>query len=277
MRRMGAKTDDSGVAGRMMSRIFVGTSGYSYADWRGTFYPEDLPQKEMLSYYAKIFNCVELNFTYYRIPPPTTIQGIVDNTPPDFQLTIKANQATTHELDASVITEFRAGIEPAAEAGKLAGILCQFPFSFKNTQPNRAYLARLAKDLRDYAVIVEFRNDSWITDAMFDFLRANGLAYCSVDEPALRGLVPPVARVTSRVGYLRFHSRDASKWYGGDKERYDYLYTREEMGEWLPRVQQMDEEAEKMYIFFNNCHAGSAAVNAAEFRQMLAELGLLGE
>jgi len=260
-----------------MGRIYVGTSGYSYEDWRGTFYPEDLPQREMLAEYVKRFNCVELNFTYYRLPAARTIEGIVRKTPPGFQVTIKANRATTHELDSSVLDDFKAGVEPAAEAGKLAGVLCQFPFKFKNTQANRRYLAQLASDLRDYTVIVEFRNDSWITEAVFDFLAASNLAYCSVDEPAIRGLVPPVARATSDVAYVRFHSRDASKWYARDKDRYDYLYTREEMAEWLPRVQQLDAEAERTYIFFNNCHAGSAAVNAAEFRQMLAELGLLYE
>ena len=260
-----------------MGKIYVGTSGYSYKDWCGTFYPEDLPSKDMLRHYAKVFNCVELNFTYYRIPGPATIAAMVKNAPPGFQFAIKANEATTHDQDPTVLDAFKKAIEPAVEADALVGVLCQFPNRFRNTQDNRAYLAKLAKDLADYTVIVEFRHDSWIQPAIFDFLRGNNLCYCSVDEPEMRGLVPPVAEATGDVAYVRFHSRDASKWYKGAKARYDYLYTKEELSEWVPKVQELDSEAEKTYIFFNNCHAGSAAVNAAEFKQMLAELGLLAE
>ena len=261
-----------------MGEIYVGTSGYSYADWRGTFYPHDLPAKEMLPHYAKVFNCVELNFTYYGIPRPQVIAAMVRATPTGFQFAVKANEATTHKLDRSVLDVFKAAIEPAHAARRLAGILCQFPFAFKNSADNRAYLNQLAKDLADFRVIIEFRHDSWIKPPIFDFLRSNGLAYCSVDEPSLPGLVPPIAAATSNVAYVRFHSRDASKWFGGEgKARYDYLYTKEELAEWLPRVQQLDSEAEKTYIFFNNCHAGSAAINATEFKRMLAEMGLLKE
>lgn len=261
-----------------MSKVLVGTSGYSYADWRGTFYPKDLPMKEMLRYYATMFNCVELNFTYYRVPEPHVISAMVKATTPGFEFAIKANEATTHKLDRSVLGDFKDGIEPARLANRLAGVLCQFPFGFKNTEENRAYLAQLARDLKDYKVIVEFRHDSWIKPAIFRFLADNALAYCSVDEPKIPGLVPPDAIATSDVAYVRFHSRDASKWFHGDgKDRYDYLYTKEELAEWLPKVRKLASEAERTYIFFNNCHAGHAAVNATEFKQMLAELGLLSE
>ena len=264
--------------GIAMSEILVGTSGYSYADWRGTFYPEDLPTKEMLQYYAKVFNCVELNFTYYGIPNPRVISAMVKATPTGFRFAVKANEATTHKLDPSVLDSFKEAVEPAKVAQRLAGVLCQFPYAFRNTEQNRAYLAQLAKDLADFKPIIEFRHDSWIKPAVFDFLRANRLAYCSVDEPQIPGLVPRIAKVTSDIAYLRFHSRDASKWFGGEgKGRYDYLYTKEEMSEWLPKVKDLDSEAQSTYIFFNNCHAGSAAINATEFKQMLAEMGLLKE
>jgi len=261
-----------------MGKILVGTSGYSYPDWRGTFYPQDLPAKEMLQYYAKIFNCVELNFTYYGIPKPHVIGTMVKGTPYGFQFAVKANEATTHKQDLSVLESFRAAVEPARLTDRLAAILCQFPFGFKNTEENRAYINRLAKELADYPVAVEFRHDSWIKPPIFDFLRENRLAYCSVDEPTLPGLVPPIAKATSSLAYVRFHSRNAQKWFGGgSKERYDYLYSKEELAEWVPKVQQLGTEADRTYVFFNNCHAGSAAVNATEFRQMLSELGLLSE
>jgi len=256
--------------------IAVGTSGFRYADWRGKFYPPDLPEAEMLSYYARHFPCVELNFTYYGIPSPATLERMVERTPEDFKFWVKANEATTHKLDRSVAAQFNEALAPAREAGRLAGILCQFPYSFRNTSRNRAYLAALREDFPHDPLVVEFRNAQWAREPVYEFLRYHGLGFCCVDEPRLRGLMPPVAVATAPVAYVRFHSRDATKWYeSGGKERYNYLYRRDELEEWLPRVQQLSREAESVYIFFNNCHAGHAAVNAQEFKRLLAEIGLI--
>ena len=256
--------------------IHIGTSGYQYEDWRGTFYPQTLETRDMLAHYAQHFGVVELNFTYYGIPKPQTIERMVRLTPPDFQFFVKANEATTHKQDRSVVQAFKDGIEPARAAGKLAGILAQFPWAFKNYPDNRRYLGELSEDFRGYPLIVEFRHASWIRPPVFQFLRERGLGFCCVDEPSIAGLVPPIAEATTETGYIRFHSRDASKWFGGDsKERYNYLYSKEEMAEWIPRIRKLADEVKRIYIFFNNCHAGHAAVNATQFKDMLAELGML--
>jgi uncharacterized protein YecE (DUF72 family) len=255
--------------------IYVGTSGYRFADWAGSFYPEGMKEGEQLAYYSQHFPTVELNFTFYRVPTAKTIAAMVDRTPPSFLFTAKISQAITHDLDRTVLEPFKAGIEPARAAGRLGGLLAQFPYSFKNTLDNRNFLHQLAEDFADYHPVVEFRHLSWIKPAVFDFLRGNRLGFCCVDEPKLSNLVPPVAEATSDTAYVRFHSRDASKWYESGAERYNYLYTKEEMSEWLPKVQKLRDEAENVYIFFNNCHAGHAAVNAAEFQQLLRDIGLL--
>lgn len=257
--------------------IHVGTSGFSYKDWQGTFYPEGLPADQQLAFYAEHFDTLELNFTYYGIPKPTTIERMVERTPDGFSFWVKANQATTHKQDRSVAAEFNDAVAPAREAGRLAGVLCQFPYSFHNNERHRAYLATLGEDFPGVPLVVEFRNAQWARPPVYSFLRGLGLGYCCVDEPDLEGLMPRDAIRTSPVGYVRFHSRDASKWYeGGGKERYNYLYQREELEEWVPKVQELNEEAEGVYIFFNNCHAGHAAVNAEEFKALLAELGIIG-
>lgn len=257
--------------------IHVGTSGFRYKDWRGTFYPDDLPAEEMLGFYAQRFDTVELNFTYYGIPAPHVIARMVERTPDGFAFWAKANEATTHKRDRSVAAQFNDAVAPAREAGRLAGILFQFPYSFRNNQRSRAFLAHLPEDFPHDPLVVEFRNSQWAIDPVFDFLRMHKLGFCCVDEPDLEGLMPRVAAATSAVAYVRFHSRDASKWYeGGGKERYNYLYDRSELEEWLPKTEQLNAEAESVYVFFNNCHAGHAAVNATEFKRMLAEIGLLG-
>jgi len=255
--------------------IYVGTSGYRYKDWTGSFYPDGLPEKEQLGFYSERFPVVELNFTYYGIPRPSVIASMVERTPEGFQFSVKANSATTHKQDRSVLDAFKAAIEPARAAGRLSSVLAQFPFSFKNTTANRRYLHQLAEDFAEYRPVVEFRHKSWIRPVVFQFLRDNGLGYCCVDEPKLDGLVPPVAEATAPTAYVRFHSRDASKWYAGVADRYDYLYSKDELAEWLPKVQALHEEADNVYIFFNNCHAGHAAVNAGELEEMIGQLGLL--
>ena len=257
--------------------IHIGTSGFRYKDWRGAFYPDGLPDDALLAYYAERFATVELNFTYYGIPAPKVIERMVERTPDGFTFWVKANEATTHKRDRSVAAQFNDAVAPAREAGRLAGILCQFPYSFHNSEPSRGYVATLKEDFPHDPLVVEFRNIGWAVEPVYGFLRYHGLGFCCVDEPELDGLMPRDAITTSDVAYLRFHSRDASKWYeGGGKERYNYLYARDELAEWLPKTQQLDQDAEQVYIFFNNCHAGHAAVNAAEFKQMLAEIGLTG-
>jgi uncharacterized protein YecE (DUF72 family) len=257
--------------------VRVGTSGFRYKDWSGVFYPDDLPADEQLPYYADRFNTLELNFTYYGIPRPKTIERMLDRTPQGFTFWVKANEATTHKQDRSVAGQFNDAIAPAREAGRLAGVLCQFPYSFHNNQRNRRYLTTLPEDFPGVPLVVEFRNVRWAKPAVHDFLRFLGLGYCCVDEPELEGLMPRDAILTSPVGYVRFHSRDASKWYeGGGKERYNYRYSTDELKEWVPNVQTLDADAEEVYVFFNNCHAGNAAVNAEEFKRLLSDLGALG-
>ena len=255
--------------------VFVGTSGYSFKDWMGSFYPKGTRQDQLLGYYSTVFGTVELNFTYYRMPEASMLARMVERTPEGFSFCIKANEATTHKLDRAVLDEFKEGIEPVRAAGRLGSVLAQFPFSFKNTTANRQYLHQLAEDFQQYHPVVEFRHLSWIKPPVFEFLRANALGYCCVDEPKLDNLVPPVAHATAGTAYVRFHSRDASKWYAGAAQRYNYRYSTEEMAEWVPKVQMLADEAEKVYIFFNNCHAGHAADNAKEFGEMLRDIGLL--
>lgn len=256
--------------------ICVGTSGYSYQDWVGTWYPAGTADRDMLRLYAEHFKTVELNYTYYRMPSARTVEAIVKKFPEGFRLFVKANSETTHKQNREAAEAFKQGIAPAREAGVLAGILAQFPYSFKNEPPSRDYLKELAEDFEGYDPVVEFRNRGWSKMSTLDLLRKLGLGFCCVDEPDGLGLMPPVAEATTNTGYVRFHSRDKSKWYeGGGKERYNYLYSAEEIAEWTPRVKKLDDITDAVYVFFNNCHAGHAAVNAEQFRGMLSDIGLL--
>ena len=258
--------------------IHIGTSGYSYDDWVGPFYPEGTDKREFLDYYARHFDCNEVNYTYYRMPDAGTLQAMSAKTPPDFRFVIKANREMTHEreeADETTFEEFVAGLNPLREQGKFGCVLAQFPWGFKLSQQNVDYLKRFRKMTHGVPVVVEFRNDSWMRDDTFDFLRRANFGYCCVDQPRIDGLLPPRVEATSSIGYVRFHGRNAEKWWEHDEawERYDYLYSREELTEWVPKVQSLADQTEETYVFFNNHYNAQAVQNADDFADLLEEAG----
>jgi len=258
-------------------RIFVGTSGYSFADWVGPFYPRGTRAGDFLAHYARHFDVVEVNSTYYRVPHPRVLEMMERKTPDHFRFVVKVNQAMTHErsLEPALVRDFRAVLEPLKAAGKYDGLLAQFPWGFKRTPGNEAHLDALRESLAGEPLFVEFRHDSWAAPDVGDWLRTRGLGFCAVDEPALPGLMPPVAMVTGGDAYVRFHGRNAKNWWGrGGGDRYDYDYPAAELKEWVQKVRELAERARRTYLFFNNCHAGQAARNAKLMQDLLRQQNL---
>jgi uncharacterized protein YecE (DUF72 family) len=251
--------------------IKIGTSGFSYPDWIGTIYPADLPERQHLAFYAAEFTTVEINMTYYRVPDPRTTQGWARKTPDSFLFSVKAFQGLTHEREQPDFAGFVAAVQPLVQAGKLACILAQFPYSFHPTPANRDYLKQLRDGLSDLPAVVEFREAGWLNQETFDLLRSLRLGFCSVDEPRLKGLMPPVAIATGPVAYVRFHGRNAAKWYNHQEawERYNYTYSIDELREWAPQIRQLDAAAELTLVYFNNHYAGQAVRGARDLGQLL--------
>lgn len=261
--------------------ILLGTAGFSYVDWRGVFYPARLPAGDMLSFYASRFRAVELDFTYYRMPSAATLGSMAKRTPPGFEFCVKAFRGMTHEPPeqpgdlAGLFYQFVDALRPLRDDGKLGCVLLQFPWSFRWGAAGLGYLEACADLLRGIPTVVEFRNSGWMAEPVrarvLGRLREIGLGFCAVDEPRLRGLMPPLAAATTDTGYVRFHGRNAAKWWKHDmaSERYDYLYTEDELREWTGRIEQLARETVKTYVFFNNCHAGHAATNAAMMASLL--------
>lgn len=253
--------------------IYFGTSGFSYKDWVGPYYPEGTPRQEWLEYYARDFNVTELNFSYYRIPSASTLERLVAKTPKGFVFTLKAHQDMTHnrKRDERVFTEFVDSLEPLIESGKFGCILAQFPWSFRPDEEGLRYLRFLRQQLPDLPVVIEFRRREWIRDETFDFLRDNNLGYCCVDQPRFKSLIPPIAVATSPIAYVRLHGRNAKKWWQHDEawERYDYTYSDEELEEWVPKVRKLDEQADKTFVFANNHWQGQAVQTARQLQMLL--------
>jgi uncharacterized protein YecE (DUF72 family) len=253
--------------------LLIGTSGYSYEDWRGRFYPERLPKNEFLAYYAEHFAACEINFTYYRPPDARTLAGMVRTSGGRVTLVIKAPAALTHARrgDEELVTqELLRALEPVRSAGVLGGVLLQFPYSFHDRPDHRDYLARLRALLPAVPLIIELRNSAWVRETTFALLRAHDLAFCNVDEPRLKGLLPPLGVVTAEPAYVRFHGRNAATWWRHEQahERYDYLYSEQELAEWLPRLRAMEKRARTTYAFFNNHFESKSVENARQLRAL---------
>jgi len=253
-------------------RLRIGTSGFSYGDWRGPFYPDRLPDRQMLDYYARHFPAVEINASYYHVPSARSMASLARRAEGRLEFAVKAPRDMTHarESYASTLPFFREAIGPLREAGRLGCLLVQFPFSFQAAPENKDFLRRLRDDLAADPVAIEFRHRSWITEETFGLLGELGLAYCCVDEPDIPTLPPPVARRTAPVAYVRFHGRNRHNWWNAPDRhgRYDYLYSETELREWVPRLRSLAHGADRCFAFFNNHLRGQAITNA----QMLAGL-----
>ena len=267
--------------------ILIGTSGFSFPDWVGPFYPPGIERSRMLDYYARQFTTVEVNATYYRIPPPSTMFAMERKTPAGFEFVVKANHEMTHSqsLDAELYRSFHRAIDPLRMAEKLSGVIAQFPYAFKRSESGETLLCSMKRMFGEIPLFVEFRHASWIRDETFQVLKSEGIGYVSVDEPELPGLVPPIARATDSIAYVRFHGRNKENWWGAGErsgaagsragagkakgDRYDYLYSEAELKEWVGKIRELATKTAKTFVFFNNCHVGQAATNAKLMRRLL--------
>jgi uncharacterized protein YecE (DUF72 family) len=253
--------------------MYLGTSGFSYKDWTGVFYPAGMPQRDWLAYYAREFNTCEINSTYYTIPSPNAMKTMAARTGEGFLFAIKANQEMTHlrEDNGKICEAFCRTVEPMITSGKLGCILAQFPYSFDFNRQNWEYLARLRKNLESLPLVVEFRNARWLKVDVFQWMRQQDMGFCCVDEPQLPNLLPPIAEATSKIGYVRFHGRNKDKWWQPEEayQRYDYTYKPEELREWLPKINKLSGITEKMFVFANNHWRGQSIDTIRQLKMML--------
>ncbi len=265
---------------RALRDIHIGPAGWSYTDWRGRVYPEGAGSKfDTLALVAKYFDTAEINSSFYRPPSPVTarswLKRIEHN--PNFVFTAKLYQAFTHargKASAADEKAFREGIDPLVEAGKLGAVLIQFPWSFKNDREERGYLNQLVERFKDLPLVVELRHESWNSPRILQTLEDLGVGLCDIDQPLFANSIKPSAEVTSPVGYIRLHGRNYQNWFREEAdvvERYDYLYSRDELEPWVERIKQVSEKAKQTFVIANNHARGQSLVNAFEVMALIDE------
>ena len=263
-----------------ISHIKIGPAGWSYADWRGRVYPENAGSKfDTLALVARYLNTAEINSSFYHPPSPASakawLKRVAHN--PNFTFTAKLYQAFTHARGKATTEDeklFREGIDPLAEAGKLGAVLIQFPWSFKNDFEERSYLVQLVERFKDYPLVVELRHFSWIKPTIFQTLEDLGVGFCNIDQPLFDNSIKPSAEVTSPIGYVRLHGRNYGNWFRDDAdvvERYDYLYSPDELESWIPRIKEVAKKAKETFVITNNHARGQSLVNAFETLALLEE------
>ena len=254
-----------------MGEIRIGTSGYSYEDWKGLFYPKGMPSSDFLSYYSNFFDCVEIDSTYYRIPEPSVMDAIARKVPASFRFIVKTPDTFTHKRTKflEALEPFRRATKPMIKKGVLACYLAQFPSSFRFTKENLEHIANIAGNL-DAPVCVEFRARLWQNEEVNEFLREKEIGYVNVDLPSFKTLPAPSSVATSEVGFVRLHGRNLAKWWHHKEahERYDYTYKTQELEQWVPQIRDVQENTQVLYIMFNN-HWRKQSVDAANAMKKL--------
>jgi len=273
------------------SRIFVGTAGFSYKDWEGIVYPAGLKKTQHpVQFLAQYFDCCEINTSFYgHIQPKTGKQwcDLVAEVNPAFQFTLKLFRSFTHAPGAQLQstsaktlnpleedeTKAKEGLDSIAAQKRLGAVLVQFPISFKNTDENRDYLEKLIAKFRSYPLAVEVRHATWDNSEILARFAAHRVAFCNIDQPQLGRAVAATEYSTAPVAYVRLHGRNYKEWFQSDNrdDRYNYLYTPQQLEPWKQKIERLAEKAEKTFAITNNHYKGKAAVNALELKGMLGQ------
>jgi uncharacterized protein YecE (DUF72 family) len=304
--------------------VRIGTCSWADDALAKHYYPRGTPAKERLAYYAERFDTVEVDSTYYRLPSDSMVEGWAERTPPGFTMHVKAFAMMTRhpvkleqlppdlrdavevddrgrverpssEVRAEVFRRFLQSLEPLRVEGKLGGILIQLPQYIVLKPSSLEYLEWAREQLGDDEMLVEFRHRSWLEeDARAEtlaFIERIGASYVTVDAPrsdTAKNLVPTVPAVTGRMAYVRFHGRNLGTWNkrgGSAAERFDYLYSDEELQEWVEPLRDLAGEAQEAYAFFNNNstspnprneleRVAQAATNAAQLKRLMDAAGV---
>jgi uncharacterized protein YecE (DUF72 family) len=279
-----------------MPKIYIGTAGWSYQDWIGSFYPKkNSANFDWLEFYSHYFNCVEVNTTYYAYTSDKVVNAWIRKTADveDFTFTIKLHQDFTHakNYDQQKINAVRYILDMLRKAERLGGLLIQFPYSFSFNDSNINYVKELREIFQNYDCFIEVRHKSWNNKNSFELFEQLDMVYATIDQPQIGEAIPFNPAVTKNKAYVRLHGRNAEAWkqsvnnfqsrqgraltdgkkqtYEEQSERYNYLYSHSELIEIEQLIEPLLKSMKKIFIIFNNHPRGNAVANAFQLINLL--------
>ncbi len=278
----------SGENPAVTATVRIGTCSWADDGLLRTWYPRGVSTAEKrLRYYAERFDTVEVDSPFYALPDPAVTERWARRTPDGFTFHVKAHAAMTwHEGEPTdeSFRLFRASIEPLELSGKVRGILLQYHPRFVKSAAAKQELARARGRLDPLVPLVEFRHRSWLEEGergdTLRFLEQHGLANVAVDAPPTRAsnVVQRVPVATHRIAYVRLHGRNVATWNirgGSSADRFDWLYSTEELAEWVEPLRELAGRAEEVYALFNNNRDDFAPRSATILRRLLDDAGIL--
>jgi uncharacterized protein YecE (DUF72 family) len=262
-----------------MPKFYIGTAGWSYKDWEGIVYPAQKSRDfHALNFLGQYINIVEINSTFYRLPImrislswAKRVEGF-----PDFLFAVKLHQVFTHnrkDFSQKEVDEFKLGIEPLVSTGRLAAILLQFPWSFANTISNMNYLIKLFELFSGFPLALEVRHSSWEDTRFCEVLTEHKVCFVNIDQPLINNSIAPSAITTHpEFSYVRLHGRNYKDWFregAGRDARYNYLYSKSELEDWVDRIKNLGKKSGKVFVITNNHYRGQAMANALQIKNII--------
>lgn len=266
--------------------IRVGPAGWAHKHWQGVIYPKGLgPEFSALEFLAERFDTLEITSSFTHMVRPELARYWMRLTAgnPNFQFTARLHRQFTHErdLNRAATHAFSEGLRPLLDQGRLGCVLMQFPSSFRFTTENRAFLIQLRRQFHEFPLAAELRHASWNVEEAAGTLVDYHVGFVNLDQPQSVRAMPPTARLTWRVGYVKLHGRVCGPGFDLFDDRpyntsgNNYFYSVEQLAEWRTRVQKVARFADKVFVVFNNDGDGRSVVNALQLQSMLA--GSAGE
>jgi len=263
-----------------LPQIYIGPAGWSYPDWKRILYPDPRPKGfHEATFLAEFFDTIEINTSFYHPIQPAHagqwVERVAAN--PRFLFTAKLWRNFTHDetTTAADVELVRAGFDVLRDAKRLGAMLLQFPFSFHKTPETLKRLTILLDQFRDYPLVVEVRHASWAKKEFYELLHQRGVGFCNIDQPVIGRSIEPSERVTSPIAYVRLHGRRYDTWFSDDpasppSERYNYLYSEEELEPWAKRIEHVAETAKTVFVVTNNHFQAKGIVNALQLLNLLS-------
>lgn len=247
-----------------MARLLIGTSGWTYSSWRGTFYPEDLPSRDYLEFYSREFESTEVNYSFYHLPRLSTYEKWAAQVPDEFIFALKASRFITHVKRLVDVKEpWSTFVQNSLALGSHLGpVLLQFPASFRCDRPKLAAFIKNAQQpapkSRPVRLVFEFRHESWFSEETYTLLRKHNAALCIADSPRY----PRRDVSTADFVYLRFHGRT---------DLFASKYTDTELAEEARQIRRYLRDGRDVYVYFNNEAFGHAIANARTLNHLVGE------